>query len=262
MAGLRASDHDRDRTLELIEAAYVDGRLTSAERETRTGQALSAVTRPELDGLVSDLDSGNPAQASTAVIRVWALAITRRAVLIPTAIAVLVGAIATVSIMTIRPASAPEINSVLTAPKQQSPGSYLTVDGFHAMVDAVRAKFGTTQIGAAIVDPGYAVFAIVRADDVRKVDLWNYRGSFTDGAKTATLGADEVLVDLSLVSTPALVDLMAAGEAAAGTAPIDQSYVRFSGATGVATMTARVTDVGGQTHELVRDFDGKPLPKP
>lgn len=262
MAGTRASYQDRDRALDLIEAAYVDGRLTSDERETRTGEALSAVTRSELDGLVVDLGGGVPASRSPATLIAAVFGATRRAISIPIIVGLIVLVVVMASVIAIRSTPTPEINSVLSAPAQQSTGSYLTEDGFAALVDAVQTKFGTTQIAAAIVDPGYAVFAIARADKSNTVDLWNYRGSFEDAAKTATLGTNEVLVDLRMVSATALVDLVAAGKASTGTVPLDQSYVRISGSTGAPTMTIHVTDTGGKTYELVRGFDGKQLPNP
>ncbi len=55
MRGFRAKDADRDRYVELIEAAYVDGQLGDADRELRVGRALSAETVDELETLTRDL---------------------------------------------------------------------------------------------------------------------------------------------------------------------------------------------------------------
>ena len=55
MRGFRAKDADRDRFVELIEAAYVDGQLNSADRDLRVGRALSAETLDELQSLTRDL---------------------------------------------------------------------------------------------------------------------------------------------------------------------------------------------------------------
>jgi hypothetical protein len=51
----RAKDADRDRSVELIEAAYVDGQLGDADRELRISRALSAQTLDELETLTRDL---------------------------------------------------------------------------------------------------------------------------------------------------------------------------------------------------------------
>ena len=40
MREFRAKDADRDRFVELIEAAYVDGQINDADRELRVGRAI------------------------------------------------------------------------------------------------------------------------------------------------------------------------------------------------------------------------------
>ena len=55
MREFRARDADRDRFVELIEAAYVDGQIGAADRELRVGRALSAETLDELETLTRDL---------------------------------------------------------------------------------------------------------------------------------------------------------------------------------------------------------------
>jgi len=61
-AGIRASDAERDATVERLSSATGDGRLTLEEFSQRMEQATSARTRAELDRLVADL----PADAATA----------------------------------------------------------------------------------------------------------------------------------------------------------------------------------------------------
>ncbi|HEV2798457.1 MAG TPA: DUF1707 domain-containing protein, partial [Nocardioides sp.] len=70
MKGFRAKDADRDRFVELIEAAYVDGQLGSADRDLRGGRALSAETLDELETLTRDLQlpPGHAAPASPSLV--------------------------------------------------------------------------------------------------------------------------------------------------------------------------------------------------
>ena len=56
MSDFRAKDADRDRYVEIIEAAYVDGQLGAEDRDLRVTRALSAVTLDELE----TLDAGPP----------------------------------------------------------------------------------------------------------------------------------------------------------------------------------------------------------
>lgn len=60
MGDIRARDADRDRYVEVLEAAYVDGQLGAEDRELRVSRALQAQTLAELDMITRDLQ-GRPA---------------------------------------------------------------------------------------------------------------------------------------------------------------------------------------------------------
>jgi Domain of unknown function (DUF1707) len=67
--GLRASHVDRDRVVELLEVAAVDGRLTPAELDERLEAALTACTRGELAVLTTDLTAASGSAAGSPVPR-------------------------------------------------------------------------------------------------------------------------------------------------------------------------------------------------
>jgi hypothetical protein len=54
-ARLRASHADREQAIEVLKAAFVQGRLTKDELDERAGQALSARTYAELTAVTADL---------------------------------------------------------------------------------------------------------------------------------------------------------------------------------------------------------------
>src|SRR5215831_5482329 len=56
--GFRASHADRDRAIDLLKAAFVQGRLTKDELDERLGQALAARTYGDLAALTADLHPG------------------------------------------------------------------------------------------------------------------------------------------------------------------------------------------------------------
>ncbi|HEX8007413.1 MAG TPA: DUF1707 domain-containing protein [Trebonia sp.] len=58
-SGLRASDADRDRALEVLRIAVGDGRLSIAELNERLEPVLSARTPRELATLTADLAGGS-----------------------------------------------------------------------------------------------------------------------------------------------------------------------------------------------------------
>jgi len=55
---MRASAADRDRTLDVLRAAYGEGRLTTEEFESRAARTISARTYGELTAIVADLPAG------------------------------------------------------------------------------------------------------------------------------------------------------------------------------------------------------------
>jgi hypothetical protein len=54
-AGLRASRADREQVIDLLKAAFVEGRLTRDEFDARVGQALASRTYAELAAVTADL---------------------------------------------------------------------------------------------------------------------------------------------------------------------------------------------------------------
>jgi len=64
---LRVSDADRDRALRELSQAFEAGRITSAEFDQRSGQALDARTGNELTVLLADLP-GDRASADTTAL--------------------------------------------------------------------------------------------------------------------------------------------------------------------------------------------------
>ena len=59
---LRASHADRERVVDILKAAFVQGRLTQDELDARVGQALAARTYADLAALIADLPA-EPDQA-------------------------------------------------------------------------------------------------------------------------------------------------------------------------------------------------------
>ncbi len=69
---LRASHADRERVIEVLKAAFVQGRLTKAELDTRIGHAFTSKTFADLAGLTADLPASRPAAPPPAQANVGA----------------------------------------------------------------------------------------------------------------------------------------------------------------------------------------------
>ena len=52
---LRASDSDRERVLDILKAAFVQGRLTKDELDARVGQTLASRTWGDLTAITADI---------------------------------------------------------------------------------------------------------------------------------------------------------------------------------------------------------------
>ena len=64
VAGVRASDRDRDTAVEALRDAFADGRLDRAEFERRSSAALAVTLLGELAPLLQDLEPSVPKRAS------------------------------------------------------------------------------------------------------------------------------------------------------------------------------------------------------
>ena len=58
--GLRASDADRERAVEVLNAGYAEGRLPKDEYDTRVHHAYTVPTRGELEQVTAQLPGGGP----------------------------------------------------------------------------------------------------------------------------------------------------------------------------------------------------------
>ncbi|QKW24270.1 DUF1707 and DUF4190 domain-containing protein [Kitasatospora sp. NA04385] len=67
---MRAANADRERTIDVLRAAFAEGRLTAAEYEQRMGAAHQAATYGQLAALVADLPSGPMVQPFGAPVPV------------------------------------------------------------------------------------------------------------------------------------------------------------------------------------------------
>jgi Domain of unknown function (DUF1707) len=66
---LRAGHADREQVIEALKVAFVHGRLTKDELDTRAGRALSAQTRADLAALTADIPAVPSAPASAGLTR-------------------------------------------------------------------------------------------------------------------------------------------------------------------------------------------------
>jgi hypothetical protein len=94
---LRAAHADREQVVTVLKSAYVQGRLTKDELDTRAGQAFAARTYADLAALTADLPVGGPVIPGPARVSAGTLgsAARRSGIFLLITIGLVVGALVT-----------------------------------------------------------------------------------------------------------------------------------------------------------------------
>jgi uncharacterized protein DUF1707 len=225
----RARDLDRSTLCTVLDTAYADGQLDEAEHGARTTAAMAAKTLGELRALADDLqvDSAlpplrTPRPAGEPPRR-------RRIATGLVAGLVLLGAgfgigYASGSSSDSRSATAGPGDDV--APVVIAQQDLHTRAGFTALVDATRARFGSTMIAGATIYPDYAVITMPAPGAPARAQSFSYKGGFDEPSNAGTRTASDPLVDLGAVQLDAVLGLMAgAGETLAVTDPTSRYLI-------------------------------------
>ena len=119
---LRASHADRERVIAALRAAFVQGRLTKDEFDSRVGRALGSRTHAELAALTADIPTGLTGPAAGDALQPD-IRPRRRALRIAGSLAAIAVIVATISVasLTPRPAVVPAprpVGAVMYVPLQ------------------------------------------------------------------------------------------------------------------------------------------------
>lgn len=281
MAGTRASDADRDASVDDIESAFADGRIDNDERESRTQSALQATTLTELSALVADLrpaPKSSPTQASqefpsrsadrpASHIAPGALVSLLIVTIVGASIAVAVWAFA--GYADNEPAAdttfptLPATSTTSAAPVRQSvPAGKLalhTSGGFKKFVALTRAKFGTTLVESAALYPDYASVNVATAANPRHTERWYFAKGYEGDPSKGTIGADVTLIDIAKVDTAALARAIKRSPSVLGVENVDTTYVVLRSWEGLPAMAVYVSNEFHETGYWVFGLKGKAL---
>jgi hypothetical protein len=281
MAATRASDADRDACVEDIESAFADGRITDAERESRTQSALQAKTLPELSALVADLRPGaapRPKPPPTPKFQELpslsadppAHPISAGALRV-VLIVVAVGAFAALGIWIFagtgdngdKPGSSfptlPATSSTPNPPTLKHKLALHTAAGFTKFVAATRAKFGTTLVESAALYPDYASVNVATAANPRHTERWYFSKGYEGEPSKGTLSAGVPLIDIAQVDTAALVRGVQRAPSVLGVENVDTTYVILEAWEGKPAMAIYVSNEFHETGYWVFDLSGKEI---
>jgi hypothetical protein len=219
MGGLRAKDADRDRFVELIEAAYVDGQLSTEDRELRVTRALSAATVDELEALTRDLQ-GRPAPAGVQQVASPAGPQRRSAIalvvlgLVVSVLGVGVASLVMLSTPDAEPVTQTGVEAVeqsssaVPEPTEEPVAVEPEVAPFEMTAAQVRRflgeyeqKFGTLDAYQAVFYPARVSLEVPVRGSRPRYERWSYDGSWDQYAEASAVRGAEI-IDLGAFNVP------------------------------------------------------------
>jgi hypothetical protein len=212
MRGFRAKDADRDRSVELIEAAYVDGQIGDADRELRVGRALSAETLDELETLTRDLQSpvAGVVVPPTAASRVPSASRGAGGVLVGLVLFMLLVAAGVTGVVALaffassgtdtatstEVRSAPAVPEVSVDEEVAAPSFAMTAGQVRTFLRAYEEQFGTLDVHEAGFYPRrVGVMVPVRGSRPR-MERWSWTGEWRQDTEASRVTGPGGVVDL------------------------------------------------------------------
>ena len=268
MVATRASDADRDSCLEDIEAAYADGRITNAERETRTQAALQATTLPELADLVADLGPAAKLPTKVAAKRPPKAGdagddpLPRRFLVGLLAVTVVPAVIAVVLWISSAGGDDDPTAPGTTSSQAPAPDERLelhTAAGFQQLVALTKSKFGTTIVDSAAIYPDYASLAVVNPEDPRRAENWFFGKGFEGDPSKGTRPPGSVTIDLAAVDAAAYARAVKRAPSVLGVEDINSTYVVIRDSGDEPSVSVYVRNEYGENGYWTFTLDGKEI---
>ncbi|PKH38906.1 protein of unknown function [Nocardioides alpinus] len=215
MGDFRARDADRDRAVETIEAAYVDGQLGDADRELRVSRALSAETLDELTGLTRDLQGAaahevvRPAPLSPAQLH--AVASDRRpartGLVVAGVVAAVVGVLALVPLVFLSTGNSDWTSSTgIDAPAVSSqaaaaePASFeMTPGQVRRFLRAYEKRFGTLEAFEVGFFPQRVGVQVPVRGARPRMERWTWDGDWRQDTTAAAVRGPSQRVDAGAI---------------------------------------------------------------
>ncbi|MDP9820735.1 DUF1707 SHOCT-like domain-containing protein [Nocardioides massiliensis] len=221
-ARTRARTADRDRAIDIINAAYADGQLGEIVRENRIEAALQATTLGQLRALTQDLQhpgQSGPAQPAAAARGKSPRPVRRDTTPLPLRAKLFLGGCAAVLVVA-------TISGVLAdradEPSAGAPISFtISTSSLHGVRDAYEEQFATTETYRLTFSPE-AVVAYVPTDDGReRYEEWRWNdgdeeGRFRQVVEARTAQGRFARVDLADVDIDRIEANMRRAEAEVG----------------------------------------------
>ena len=216
MRGFRAKDADRDRFVELIEAAYVDGQIGDADREFRIGRALAAETLDELETLTRDLQlppgyappaapSSAPSRLSTGSRRVGGV-LVGLVVFVALVVAGVTGIVALFFFASSggEVATSTGVPSLSAAPnvsveEAETPSFEMTAGSVRAFLAAYEEQFGTGEAYEVTFFPDRIQAQVPVRGSRPRMERWTWNGEWRQDTTASAVTGPDRRVDSSSI---------------------------------------------------------------
>lgn len=218
MGGFRAKDADRERYVDIIEAAYVDGQLGEQDRELRVSRALTAQTLDELDALTRDLQD-RPVVVAPRVGTPAAAAGTAAAPAVPRAAKLVVGgafAVIIIAVLLIFGAvglaffsatgesdQSPTVvfsGEAVPVPAEvdvaEAPSFAMTAPEVREFLRAYEREFGTLEAYDVGFFPARVGVQVPVRGSRPRFERWTWDGEWTQDTEAAAVTGPSEVVDL------------------------------------------------------------------
>ncbi len=209
MSDFRARDADRDRAVELLEAAHADGRLGAEDHDLRVARARSAESLDELRALTRDLltatarpgpgpapayGAARPTAQRQARSGQWLVG------LVIAVVALLALGVASTLLVSSSSVSGPESS---TSPAEESVSAPAQGAGFEMTPRQVRtflrryeAEFGTLDSYSVVFSPSRVIVEVPVRAKAPRYDRWLYDGTFRRLSEASAVRSSAEVFDL------------------------------------------------------------------
>ncbi|WP_162598638.1 DUF1707 SHOCT-like domain-containing protein [Nocardioides gilvus] len=190
---------DRDHAVEVINAAYAEGQLTTEQREDRVHRALLATHVGDLDQVTSDLQTAQPEELGSEVAPTswWGRTSRRTKVAVAGALLVLAGGGLAVAEM------GGDSDSVVEA---QDPPYVVpaTAEAVEELIADQQEEFDTTKSYGVSLQAELSTVAVPTDDGRARYQQWTVGDGTFEASGEVTGGGDQIEFDLAEVDIEAL----------------------------------------------------------
>lgn len=266
MDGMRARDADRDRFVELIETAYVDGQLGAEDRELRVSRALSAETLDELRSLTRDLQvpAGTvlPEVASSKQSRLTVQLVAFVALVVLLGVGAVSLAVTTVTGETDSATSsgvAVEVESAQPEPEAATSAPFrMEAAQVRAFLRAYEEQFGTLEVHEAGFYPARVGVQVPVRGSRPRFERWSYDGGWRQDTEASAVPRPGPVLDLGELGVRRLFANIASARKTLQVERGELSHVLVHTRTdGQPTVTVYVANSFGESGYLSTTMSGR-----